>query len=170
LNKPEPKEVVKIDEKKTTKKVMKWGQPTWFLFHTLAEKIKPEHFAAVRVELLNNINVICANLPCPNCAKHASTYMAGVNFNAIQTKDDLRVLMYRFHNEVNRKKGFPLFNYDDLTPQYEKANTVAVIHHFMSHFEDKHSSIRMIADDLHRARLSSLLKSWFSRNIGYFEL
>jgi len=47
------------------KKTMKWGEPTWFMFHTLAEKIKPEYFSIVRVDFLNIINTICANLPWP---------------------------------------------------------------------------------------------------------
>jgi hypothetical protein len=32
---------------------MIWGQPIWFLFHTLAEKIKPEFFSTIIKELLN---------------------------------------------------------------------------------------------------------------------
>jgi hypothetical protein len=152
------------------KKSMKWGEPTWFMFHTLAEKIKPEYFTIVRPELLNIVNMVCSNLPCPDCARHAKHYLNGVNFNAIRTKDDLRILFHRFHNEVNQKKGFPLFPFDQLSEKYEKANTVNIIHYFMTHFEDKHQSLRMIADDLHRARICSQLRAWFSKNIGYFDL
>jgi hypothetical protein len=152
------------------KKSMKWGEPTWFMFHTLAEKIKPEYFSTVRQELLQVVQSVCSNLPCPDCARHAKQYMNGVNFNAIRTKDDLRILFHRFHNEVNQKKGFPLFPFDQLSEKYSKANTVNIIHYFMMHFEDKHKSLRMIADDLHRARICSQLRAWFSKNIGYFDL
>jgi hypothetical protein len=152
------------------KKAMKWGEPTWFMFHTLAEKIKPEYFPVMRDELLNIVLTICSNLPCPDCARHAKQYMNGVNFNAIRSKDDLRILFHRFHNEINMKKGFPLFPFDELSDKYSKANTVNIIHYFMMHFEDKHTSFRMIADDLHRARICSQLRAWFSKNIGYFEL
>jgi len=151
-------------------KSMKWGEPTWFMFHTLSEKIKPEYFNLVRQELLNIIVTVCSNLPCPDCARHAKQYMEGVNFNSIKTKDDLRLLFHRFHNEINMKKGFPLFPFDQLSEKYIKANTVNIIHYFMIHFEDKHKSLRMIADDLHRARICSQLRAWFSKNIGYFDL
>lgn len=152
------------------KKKMKWGEPTWFLFHTLAEKIKPEHFQEVRADLLNIIFVICTNLPCPDCARHATSYMNAINFNTITTKDSLRLLLHRFHNEVNKRKGLPEFPLDELSPKYSVANTVNVIHYFMPFFEDKHASIRMIADDMHRARVALQLKAWFNKNIGFFDL
>lgn len=152
------------------KKTMKWGEPTWFLFHTLAEKAKPEYFQEIRADLLNIIYTICTNLPCPDCAKHATAYMNGVNFNSIVTKDHLRMLLYRFHNEVNRRKGFAEFPLNQLSEKYSKADTVKIIHYFMPFFEDKHKSIRMIADDMHRARIALQLKAWFNKNIGAFEL
>jgi hypothetical protein len=31
---------------------IRWGPPTWFLFHTLAHKIKDEHFSKIKNELL----------------------------------------------------------------------------------------------------------------------
>lgn len=152
------------------KKIMKWGEPTWFMFHTLAEKIKPEYFSVIREEFINIIVTVCSNLPCPDCARHAKQYMSGVNFNTIRSKDDLRIMVYRFHNEVNAKKGFPIFPFEQLSDKYSKANTVNIVHYFMMHFEDKHKSLRMIADDLYRARICSQLRAWFSKNIGYFEL
>lgn len=160
----------KADPEVPALKKMKWGEPTWFLFHTLAEKIKPEYFEIVKSELLNIIYTICANLPCPNCANHAVTYMKNINFNSIATKHHLRIMLYNFHNEVNKRKGFAEFPYEELSVKYSQANTVNIIHYFMPFFEDKHASIRMIADDLHRGRIAIQLKAWFNKNIGYFEL
>ena len=37
-------------------KTMKWGEPTWFLLHTIAEKIRDESFSSIREELLQ---IIC---------------------------------------------------------------------------------------------------------------
>jgi hypothetical protein len=152
------------------KKGMKWAQPTWFLFHTLAEKIREDSFPIIRTELLNIIYTICCNLPCPDCAKHARAYMDGVNFDAIQTREHLRIMLHRFHNEVNKRKGYPQFPYEEVGPKYSAANTVNIIHYFMPFFEDKHASLRMIADDLHRARIAVQMKAWFNKNIGYFNL
>jgi hypothetical protein len=152
------------------KKPMKWGEPTWFLFHTLAEKIKPEYYQEIQRDLLNLIYTICSNLPCPSCAKHATQYLNSVNFNTLATKDSLRIMLYRFHNEVNKRKGFAEFPLEQLSAKYSAANTVNIIHNFMPHFEDRSGSIRLIADNLHRSRVSLQIRAWFNKNIGFFEL
>lgn len=154
----------------TKVKRMRWGEPTWFAFHTLAEKVKEESFPLIRHELLNIINTICNNLPCPECAKHATIYMNSINFNSIQTKEQLKIMLFNFHNEVNRKKGFPIFEYEDLQPKYSKANTIPILKNFMKHFEDKTGSFKLIADEMHRARLCSHIRNWLQNNIIHFEL
>jgi len=158
-----------IVEPKKEIKVMKWGEPTWFLFHTLSEKVKEETFPLIRKELLDNIYAICKNLPCPTCAEHAIQYLNGINFNAIKTKNDLKLLFFNFHNELNKKKGYPIFSYSELDDKYSKAVTISIIQHFMFFFKDKSKSIRMIANDFHRANLVVILKDWFNRNIQYFD-
>lgn len=150
------------------KKQMKWGEPTWFLFHTLAEKVKDEYFVQIRKELLDVIYTICVNLPCPTCAVHATQHMNGINYSTIQSKQQLKEMLFSFHNTVNTRKQFPLFDYSDLDTKYSAANTVAIIQNFMVHFQDKHASIHMIANDMHRARIANILKKWFNENIQYF--
>ena len=101
------REITKVNPEisvvKETKK-MDWGEPTWFLFHTLAEKVKEEEFQNIRVELLNIIYSICSNLPCPVCSTHAKQHLNGTNFNNIQTKQQLKDFFFHFHNIVNQRK------------------------------------------------------------------
>lgn len=158
---------VVIPENKNTKS-MKWGEPTWFFFHTLAEKVKEESFKKIRVELLNIIYTVCVNLPCPTCASHATEYMNNINFNTIQTKDQLKEMLYIFHNSVNKRKNFPLFPRENLDEKYSKANTINIIQNFMMHFSDRHASIHMIANDMHRQRITKKLKDWMNTNIHHF--
>lgn len=154
----------------TTKpKKMKWGEPTWYLFHALAEKVKEEQFSSVRGELLNTIYVICKNLPCPLCATHATQYMNAINFNTIKTKQHLIDLLWNFHNEVNKKKNFPIFPHEQLSEKYSKANLINIIQLFMFHFKDKHASLRMIADDMYRQQISRKMQDWFRENIQSFD-
>jgi hypothetical protein len=150
-------------------KKMRWGEPIWFLFHTLAQKIKEENFAAIKDELFNNIVMICGNLPCPTCANHATDYMKKIQPSAIRTKQDLKMMLFAFHNEVNVRKGFSLFPLDQLEDKYSKANTLNIIQYFINAFEDKHKSIHMIANDMHRARITKKLKEWFQANLQYFD-
>ena len=150
-------------------KKMRWGEPTWFLFHTLAHKLKDEYFNQKKNDLLAVISTICSNLPCPDCATHASEYMKNINFNSIKTKQDLKLVFFQFHNVVSQRKGLPLFSIDDLDPKYSMANTSNIIQNFMYFFQDKHFSIRMIANDMYRAKIISKLKGWFNDNIQYFD-
>lgn len=151
-------------------KKMKWGEPTWYLFHTLAHKIKPEYFNQTRLELLNVINTICNNLPCPTCANHATQYMKGVNFNAIQTQQQLKNLLFTFHNEVNKRKGMPLFPESELDSKYNNALLVPIIENFIFHFEDKHTGLKLLADNFIRQQVSKQLRSWFLQNLHKFYL
>ena len=163
-------EVIVVPQENKNTKSMKWGEPIWFFFHTLAEKIKEESFKNIRVELLNIIYTICVNLPCPTCASHATEYMNNINFNTIQTKQQLKEMLYVFHNSVNKRKNFPLFPRDNLDEKYSKANTINIIQNFMIHFSDRHASIHMIANDMHRQRIAKKLKDWMNTNIHHFFL
>ena len=164
----QPKNEVIVDEPE--KKKMIWGPAIWFLFHTLAEKIKIESFSSIRNELLNNIYSISVNLPCPICATHAKEYLDKINFNTIQTKEQFKMLLFHFHNDVNKRKNYPLFSRDELDEKYSKANTVNIIHNFMYYFQDRSRSPKLIANDLQRQRIARVLKEWFINHIIYFDL
>ena len=150
-------------------KKIKWGEPTWFLFHTLSIKIKDSEFSKIRVDLLNQIYAICINLPCPDCANHAKSYLDGINFNTIQTKTDLKKMLHAFHNEVNRRKHYPIFPYDQIDDKYSKAITNRIIQNFMVHFSDRNRSLKLLPTDLYRQRLCVSLKEWFNAHITQFE-
>lgn len=152
------------------KRNIKWGAPIWHLFHTLAEKVNEEYFPNIRKEILDIIYVICVNLPCPDCANHAKSYMDNINFNTLVTKHDLKFMLFTFHNSVNQRIGAPQFSIDELDPLYSRGNLINIIHIFMAHFKDKQRSIRMIANDFHRSNVSDKLQVWFQKNIQYFDL
>ena len=148
---------------------VKWGQPTWFLFHTLSVKVKESEFQHIRQDLLNRIYAICTNLPCPTCAEHAKKYLDGINFNAIQTKDDLKKMLHSFHNTVNERKGYPSFPYEELDAKYSLAITNNIIVNFMKYFSDRNHNIKLVAGDMMRFQLCDVLKVWFNANIQSFE-
>lgn len=147
--------------------VMTWGKPTWFLFHTLAEKVIESRFLEIRTGLLDIVYSICLNLPCPKCAEHAKSHLNAINFNKIRTKEDFKMLFFDFHNYVNSNKGYPIYKYEDLT-KYETAITKNIIHNFFIEYNKKSRNIKYLTDDLYRERLASSLKKWFSANINYF--
>lgn len=148
-------------------KEMLWGEPTWLLFHTLAEKIKEEEFPKIRQEFLNQIMKICNNLPCPTCAQHATRYMNGVNFNNIQTKEQLKLFLFAFHNEVNRRKDYERFNVNDLS-KYRNAVTVNVVRNFFYHFSKRSYNVRMAVDNVHRHKMLKEFRAWLEKNVYNF--
>ena len=91
-----------------------WGPCTWFLFHTLAEKIKEERFMELKPGLIDIIKNICSNLPCPDCKQHATAKIKTLNDKAINNKDSLKKALLLFHNEVNKRLNKPQFIWEEL--------------------------------------------------------
>jgi hypothetical protein len=152
-------------------KLMKWGEPTWYLFHTIAEKIKPEFYTQYRSEIMNIIRIVCNTLPCPICANHATQYMQNINDSQLSTKEDLQRMLWAFHNSVNERKGQPFFPNDkgQLRNKYSRANTRAIIQNFIVVHKDKQSGFRMTTGDFYRNKNINMIKSWFIRYISIFE-
>lgn len=148
---------------------MKWGEPIWFLFHTLAEKIKDEHFQSKKYEMINLVRSICANLPCPKCTDHAMAYMKRLNLESIKTKRDWKDFLYKFHNEVNQRKNFPEFPYEELDKKYQGANTVKVINYFIATYREKSGNVQMIATEMTRMRILRNAQIWLSTNLSCFD-
>lgn len=148
---------------------IRWGRPTWRFFHTVAYKIKPEYFKQVRKDLLDIIFSICATLPCPICSEHAKQYMNSLNFNAIQTKEDLKDMLFVFHNSVNSRKNYAPFNKDELDATYSQFNTIAVAREFIVNYKDRQRSVKLIADDLMRSKIAVNIQNWFNNVYQYME-
>ena len=72
-----------------------WGPSTWTLFHTLAEKVKEEHFNEVMPDMLIMMKRICANLPCPDCSAHATQIMAKMTPAQFPNKESLKVFLFQ---------------------------------------------------------------------------
>lgn len=152
-----------------TEKKMEWGEPTWFMLHTLAEKVKDDYFDTVCKELLQTIYSICSNLPCPMCAEHAIEYIKHSNFFRITSKKDLKQFLCIFHNVINKKKNYPQFDINLLTDKYSYASTKPIIYNFLEHFQKRNKNMKMLANDMYRMRIVNGIKQWLSINIIYFD-
>ena len=149
---------------------LRWGPSTWFLFHTLAEKIKEKDFDILKNELIDLIKSICMNLPCPNCSNHATQYIQNLNYISIRTKNDLKIFLFNFHNDVNRRRNVKLFSLEELNSKYSKSNTLNIINNFVSVFQYKNKSFNMIANEMQKQRQLETFKSWIKTNIQSFLL
>jgi hypothetical protein len=108
-----------------------WGNATWYVFHTLAEKLKLEHSDEIQ-NILFQFKQICFNLPCPSCQKHAIETVQKAKLDNIKTRDDLKQFFYEFHNIVNKRLNKPFFSKEECDNLYKKANTINVVKHFIT--------------------------------------
>lgn len=110
-----------------------WANAVWLLFHTLAEKIKPEHAAPSELGVLfEHFTSICNNLPCPECQTHAMQVMVRANKNLVcASRENLQMFMWQFHNTVNARVKLPQFSRAALEERYKTAHTPAVVRNFI---------------------------------------
>jgi len=149
-----------------------WGPCVWYLFHTLAYKAVPDNFPEIKADLIQYIQRICANLPCPECTQHATEYMktnARV-LNQITTKDQLHIFLVDFHNAVNARKQKPKFTYEQAEQQYRRAKTGDVVQYFFKIYGDRSSggNLKMFTNGFHKQLLLSDFSAWIVRNYSKF--
>ena len=144
-----------------------WGPPTWILFHTLIEKMTDDGFNKVGIQLFVYIKRICNNLPCPDCAQHATQFLSRVNIANIKSKTDLKNMFYLFHNVVNKRKNKSMYNVNNLEQHYKSNNTINVYNNFIKNFKTK-GNMRLLADAFQRTILLKEFKKWIMGNISYF--
>lgn len=152
-----------------TGKVKVWGPYIWYMLHGLAEKIKDKSFYGLKNELLEHIFNICVNLPCPSCSTHSREYLQKIDFKKIKTKQELRLMLLDFHNNVNTRLRKPIFSYQQLIDKYKTVNFNNVINNFFIFFEDKHKTVNMLSNDMYTQRVSNNIRNWLSKNYHHFE-
>ena len=148
-------------------KKMIWGEPTWYLLHTLAEKIKEQDFARISASFFKFLIQICSNLTCPDCSNHAIKYLNSINFQSVTSKEELKKILWQFHNSVNKKKDYPVFPFEKLQ-KYKYANTMNIVYNFLQHFEKKDFTMKLNAQSFSREQVFPKIRVWLKNNIQYF--
>jgi hypothetical protein len=149
-----------------------WGPCVWYLFHTLAHKAVPANFNEIKDDLIQYIQRICANLPCPECTQHATEYM---KTNAriiaqISTKEHLQYFLVDFHNTVNSRKQKPKFTYEEANNKYKLAKTYDVVQYFFRIYGERSSggNLKMFTNGFQKQILLSDFSAWMVRNNAKF--
>ena len=148
---------------------MTWGAPIWCFFHTFAEKIKDSEFDSIKGELFEIIVKICNNLPCPECTSHASEYMKNINFNKITCKKELKLMLYTFHNSVNKRKNYKEFPLMELDEKYGSQNTTEVFNKFAINLEYKRRYVHLMIGEQQRKQIVKKIKQWLIDNLHRFD-
>ena len=149
------------------KDIMSWGRATWYLFHTLAHKVKDQYFLQIKLDLCNNILRICSSLPCLMCQSHATEYINKINFDNIKTKSDLKNMLFNFHNIVNERKSYQKFTYEKLDEKYQQSNLHGIINNFFINMSNSRNR-ELITHNMYSDVLLSNFKVWLRENLKYF--
>ena len=148
-----------------------WGPCVWILFHTLAHKVVSEEFNNLKADIIQYIQRICANLPCPECTQHAMEYMKqnSRRINSITTKEHLQTFLIDFHNSVNVRKGKPTFTYQQAEDKYRLAKTSQVFQYFFQIYgERSNGNLKMFTNGFQKQILLSEFSAWVVNNYSKF--
>ena len=146
-----------------------WGPATWTLFHTLAEKAKDENFNEIKADLFALIKRICFNLPCPDCAAHATQIISKLNADSFATKQNLKLFLFNFHNSVNVRIGKRPFTIEELNAKYCRANTFVVVPYFIKVFSHRNTNVRLLINSFHKDILIKDFIKWMRENSSKFD-
>jgi hypothetical protein len=141
-----------------------WGNAVWFLFHTLAYKLKPE-YSNEAIVLFEQINIICSNLPCPDCQEHATRILSMVNKKNINSRDSLIQFLFTFHNIVNKNTNAAEFKQESLS-MYVNANTNNIISNFINIMNLNMNNSKLMMDSFRRKNSMSAFVNYIRAN-GY---
>lgn len=145
-----------------------WGPATWYLFHTLAEKIDEKHFKTHVNTLLNIVTSICQILPCPDCASHATMMLSKYrNFHLIKTKIDFQRFLFEFHNIVNKKTGKVEYSWSDID-FYKNGNLTNIVNYWVKTFRVFDVSRKTMTDNIGRANLGQYVKTFVNTHPHIF--
>lgn len=144
-----------------------WGPPVWALFHTMIEKVNEESFQIIGPQMFNLIKQICQYLPCPDCANHATIFLNKVNAKTILTKINFKMMLFTFHNAVNKKKGYPIYNSSDLE-KYSTYNLPEVFQAFAQTYNKKVGNLKLMTESMGRKRTLIFVSAWFKQNHQHF--
>ena len=138
-----------------------WGNACWYLFHTLAEKIKPEYVEDI-VILKNLIINVCYNLPCPICSTHARHNLSKLSTKHINTKEGLKRFLWEFHNIVNKQLYKPQQSYE-ACDRFKYAITGRMVEHFKHNMMRYSGQLRMAITNRNKnMHVNNLLRYLYS--------
>ena len=144
-----------------------WGNAVWFLFHTLAEKLKDEHSAELPI-LVSHITSICSNLPCPDCEQHASRTMNKVNKASIAaSKEALINFLWAFHNDVNKRSKSTFYPKEALI-KYKSANTHMIVKNFIIVMSATSNNEKTMLHGFHRSLYMKQFIEYVNNNINKY--
>ena len=143
-----------------------WGPICWIFLHTIVEKLKENHFNSKKEILFELIENICHNIPCPVCTKHAISYLKLKKIRKCNTRSDLRLYMFTFHNIVNKRLNKQIYKIEDLE-KYKRCKFIELIKRFTLVFKKQYLFTKVM-DGWKRQKISDNINKKINKNMAYF--
>ena len=127
-----------------------WGNISWILMHSLAQKVSEDNFVNSKQILIKIIFDICNNLPCPDCREDANKLLKSSNIHKISSKKELISFLCEFHNIINKKLKKNTKNIEEVEKHYSKAILNTIIIRFFKIYNNVIYNEKMLADSFRR--------------------
>ena len=121
----------------------RWGEPTWYFFHTFIEKISPSFYNNNHKECIEIYEKICNNLPCPICSEHALKTLKSADYKLIKTKADMIEFLRQFHNIVNIRVNSPIKSKEFVIKNYKLLNLNIIIKNFYAIYSHNYGNLNL---------------------------
>ena len=140
-----------------------WGPPTWLFMHSFIQLMSDDLYTQNITKIIQFIKSICSLLPCPDCKVHAVVYTKNLNPRLVPTKEHMAYYLFKFHNDVNKRTGKPIFtNFK----QYETAKLQVIFKNFDNAFN--RGTNRNFAQSLARKELVKKIRDFINSNNNKF--
>jgi len=131
-----------------------WGAPTWRILHTLVENINNNEFELLKYEVFSIIKNLCILLPCIASITTSKLYFQKVKLFTFTNVNDLKNMLFMFHNFTNARTRKPLFKYSDISI-YQNIDIILAYNDFVGIYENpamktaiNYSKIQLVIADL----------------------
>ena len=118
---------------------------------------------------LQYVKRICSNLPCPDCAAHATHFISKLTPDQFATKQNFKLFLFHFHNSVNMRTGKRPFTIEELDAKYIRANTFVVIPYFIKVYSHRNTNVRLLVNSFQKDIMIKDFIKWIRENSHKFD-
>jgi hypothetical protein len=141
---------------------MSWGPPFWVFFHALAANLVNDTYIRVKDKLMYHFKNLCSTLPCPDCAEHATAYLA--KCPTPPTVDDFANFLWKFHNTVNIRTRKRILSLEQLN-MYKNAPIFHLYKCFKQSYTKTTYNPKMIIHNMQKQQNINAFHEWSMKHL-----
>ena len=127
-----------------------WGYHQWMILHLMAYNYPVKPTNDQKLQVTSYITSMASLLPCPGCSLHCTRYIEKHSIIS-DSKKSLFNYLVDMHNDVNKRLGKRLYDYDEAWKNIETGYIWSVNSNVANRAQDirkeDHSIIKKLQDD-----------------------